>query len=315
MTKRNPNVELFRVLLTLGIVLVHTVNLGGYRKVWLVDILMSCVVGFVFISGWFGVKFSWKKLIKLLLIGAYCALCAGLISGEGILVGLKWIKANWFFNSYVVMMVFAVFVNSYINQLPELNSRTILRYFSLLPFCMLVFVWGFGRTLPYLKDVFPKTDGLDAYGGITLLGIYCVARAVRVSGIISRIKTSHILCAIPVLLMATGIGLNDYNSPFAFLLAFCSFGIITRLRIPHWIGSTAFALAPSMYSVFLMHTNVFGFRVMEKLNHYFVESAHVNIYVVYFLTALIIFTSGLILDLPRRWLVYMWRTKVEKKFS
>ena len=55
---RDGAVELYRVALMYGICLLHTVNFGGYQKWWLANVLYTCVVGFVFISGWFGIRFG-----------------------------------------------------------------------------------------------------------------------------------------------------------------------------------------------------------------------------------------------------------------
>jgi len=72
--KRNPSIELYRCLLMYGICLLHAVTQCGHNVPWLANVLTTCVVGFVFISGWFGVKFTWWKLVKLYGIGTYAAL-------------------------------------------------------------------------------------------------------------------------------------------------------------------------------------------------------------------------------------------------
>ena len=77
---RDGAVELYRVALMYGICLLHTVNFGGYQKWWLANVLYTCVVGFVFISGWFGIRFSWMKLAKLYGIGCYCAVISNIFA-------------------------------------------------------------------------------------------------------------------------------------------------------------------------------------------------------------------------------------------
>jgi len=62
---RNPGLELYRALLMLGIVAYHV--LGQLRPFGrgLENVCDTCVVGFVLISGWFGVRFSWSKAARL----------------------------------------------------------------------------------------------------------------------------------------------------------------------------------------------------------------------------------------------------------
>lgn len=150
------------------------------------------------------------------------------------------------------MMILAPFINAITKDLPMLTKDTWKQYLVLLPFLAMVWIWGFGRTLPYGTQVLPKTDGLEAYGGITLLGIYAAARAVKASGIVEKVKSWHLVIAIPMLWVATGIGFGDYNSPFAFGLALAMFLVFKKVRIPQFVGSIAIWLGPSMFSVFFL---------------------------------------------------------------
>ena len=67
--KRNPAVEMFRVVLTFGIVLLHAITKCGHHASAVTNygayFLYCCVVGFVFISGYYGMKMSAMKLAKL----------------------------------------------------------------------------------------------------------------------------------------------------------------------------------------------------------------------------------------------------------
>lgn len=74
-TMRRPEVELFRCVLMFLIVLYHAYMHGIFgpehsiaRKTWWGFLCSSMLVwhvdGFVAISGWFGIRFSFKKLIS-----------------------------------------------------------------------------------------------------------------------------------------------------------------------------------------------------------------------------------------------------------
>ena len=75
--KREESIEAFRVLLMLGICLLHVCGTQcGHPTQWLANMLYWCVPGFVFISGWFGMRFSLKKIIRLYGLALYAALIA-----------------------------------------------------------------------------------------------------------------------------------------------------------------------------------------------------------------------------------------------
>lgn len=119
--KRDTSIELYRVMLMFGICLLHAIGQSLEPKAWMCNILSSCVVGFVFISGWFGIKFSWMKLAKLYGIGIYCALVYGVVASWGesnLLIAapkLAWFKLThdfWFLHAYALMMCLTAVVNS-----------------------------------------------------------------------------------------------------------------------------------------------------------------------------------------------------------
>lgn len=71
--KRNSVIDVYRVCLMFGICLLHAITQGGHNVSWASNILQWCVPGFIFISGWYGIKFSPGKVLKLYGISLYCA--------------------------------------------------------------------------------------------------------------------------------------------------------------------------------------------------------------------------------------------------
>jgi len=70
------------VMLMFGICLLHAVGFGGHGQAWVINILSSCVVGFVFISGWFGVRFSWGLPIPCAWFAAALAVFASALAAD-----------------------------------------------------------------------------------------------------------------------------------------------------------------------------------------------------------------------------------------
>lgn len=88
---RNSSLEVYRVMLMLGICLLHSITQAGHNTAWVANMLSWCVPGFVFISGWYGISFSFVKVLKLYGISFYCAIMYvafdTIISGGGVEIG------------------------------------------------------------------------------------------------------------------------------------------------------------------------------------------------------------------------------------
>jgi len=329
-------------MLMFGICLLHAVGFGGHGQAWVVNILSSCVVGFVFISGWFGVRFSWWKVVKLYGIGVYAAavLAVGLWAtgtepGAAAACGKAFnqlIHGFWFLHAYALMLCLSPLVNaacapSFANSqnrtIEQSNNRTIQQSHPyptiqqsnnptiphLLPLLFLVWIWGFGLTLPWFETHLPKTNGLDAYGGLTLTAIYAAARICRAWRLDERLRTAWLLVALPPLLFLTGIGLGDYNSPFAFALAGVCFLLVARLKLPAVLGKVVVSLAPSMFAVYLLHTNELGLAAFKPLEAKLL-SWGLPIPCTWLAAALVVFITACAADLPRRAFAWLLRQRL-----
>ena len=59
--------------------MLHCINhLGDWS--WAESLLMPCVCGFAVISGWFGVKCSFKRIAKLYIVQASCGVVIYLLN-------------------------------------------------------------------------------------------------------------------------------------------------------------------------------------------------------------------------------------------
>ena len=74
--KRTPQIEVHRCLLMYGICLLHTIGNSLGKDLWASSLLMFCVDGFILISGYFAIHFTWKKVIALECTGIWCAFVA-----------------------------------------------------------------------------------------------------------------------------------------------------------------------------------------------------------------------------------------------
>ena len=78
---RNSAIEMYRVILMGGIIMLH---ITGFQEFWsdwrhLTFLLLPCVDGFVLITGYFGTKFSLRKLCKLYATALWCIVLVSLL--------------------------------------------------------------------------------------------------------------------------------------------------------------------------------------------------------------------------------------------
>lgn len=190
MKERNRAIELLRILLMFGIVMIHVIGKGAYSQRWLANLLKICVPGFVFITGWFGLQFSWRKIGKLYAIGAYCALvgtiCWALMLDESVtLQGLcnRWLtdmKWFWFLHSYAVLLMVAPILNLAVEKSVEMRKSEGVNI--LLPFIIVVFVWGFLAGIGHVKPYVFEVDGFATHSPLSLAGVYVAARYFKLRG-------------------------------------------------------------------------------------------------------------------------------------
>ena len=116
---------------------------------------------------------------------------------------------------------------------------------------------------------------------------------------ITHIKTCHLLGVLPLLLLLTGIGLGDYNSPIAFALAAVCFFMFARIKLTDRYWKFLNFLGPSMFSVYLLHTNEVGVKFITYIRDYMLKGVSSS-FGCAFLTACCVFVACVLLDMPRR---------------
>lgn len=169
-----------------------------------------------------------------------------------------------------------------------------------MPFLLTIFGWSYLATkVPFFKDWVPSVNGFSPFSVLTFLGVYVVSR------ILSRVEVEKwkiwwIILAALVSGTACWVGLCHYNSPFALIFAGSIFLLVRKLevrarsveRLVGWLG-------PSMFSVYLLHTNSAGLGLLRQVESRLMEQGW-NYYAMAFVVAGAIFVGGILLDLPRR---------------
>ena len=304
--KRNANIELYRCLLMFGICLIHAIGYYGAEWHWLSSAFMWCVPGFVFITGYFGCRFSVGRLTRIYGVALWCFLVSmfvlNTIFGGNIFACLQdaWsaFLGNWFIHAYVVLIMTAPIVDAAILGLgKEEGFSAVLKVFG--PFLFLVFMWSYLAGFNATKLFIPRSPGLTGHSGWTLVGVYIAARIFRTMHLEERIPTwlAGGLFVSSIVLSMLKVG--QYNSLVALVAAASGFALFNRLRLNGLAAKIVLFASPSMFSVFLMHANGFVLGHIKQWDDFF--NGYVGCLPLSFLVvALLIFTSGLLLDMPRR---------------
>ena len=116
--KRNASIELYRCLCMAGVVLLHSLTQGGYAEGHrgLDNLMVPSVVGFVFISGYFGIGCRLKSVLKLLGIGLSSYIVLVVLSGGNFGSSFAIRGYWWFLWMYLVLMTLAPVVNIVIEE-------------------------------------------------------------------------------------------------------------------------------------------------------------------------------------------------------
>ena len=294
--RQNGGVEVLRVLLMFGITVLHQSAEFGVVRSFIGRLSEVCVVGFVFISGWYGIRFSFAKLVRLYGLGLFAAILTGIVlkfpSGVGdVVTSVVWfLNCFWFLHAYAVLMCLAPILNMpFENGVPESARRVVL-----VPTLVLVFGYCFVAVLPGVRDWLPLFAGCSTHGFLTLAGIYLASRWGR-SLALDRLSVKH--CAEIALLTAVpcGFGLGKFNSPFALLFAGALFLMFAKIRLPNKICSGFVFLGRSMFTVYLLQIGFVGLCIPPKIKMLCLSG-----YAGAFLSALAVFLVCLALDLVRR---------------
>ena len=305
--------EVYRVALMFGICLLHSITMCGHVTVWAANILASCVNGFVFISGWYGVRFRPSKVIRLYALSIACGavlLSLNLWLGRYAFATDKasfkalhgMFFGQWFLNAYAFMMCLTPLVDLAISRMPARYLASVL-----LPLGCLAFGWSFATGLPVVGRLLPGTSGLGSYTPLALLATYTVARLCRHFDVARFVTWRRLAAAIALMWVCTGIGMGEYASPFAVTLAAAWFFVYRRVAWPAWLGAAARLLGPSMFSVLLLHCSGLGFAAMTALETRWADTQGWPLGAVYLAVAALTFVVCLALDVPRRLVV--WGTR------
>lgn len=226
--QRNSNIEIFRFVLMCFIlfwhILVHGYNLktmGGegfhYPNMFLLEVLFlvlfaPATYSFVFISGYYGIHFSLKRLITLILwcsivsVGAYIYSCSFLEVSFDLLDFMRSVfsissRQWWFMTEFGILYILSPIMNLGFDSIPQKQQKVLL---------FLLFLFSFIGVLL----VYPN-QGSDLKG---LIFVYLLARYLKTNdSVFCSLKRTTIIYLISFSMLFLGICViyyisNKYNA-------------------------------------------------------------------------------------------------------
>lgn len=296
---RNMSIELLRIALMFGIVWLHVITQAGFLDEGGVvarrfsNVLSPCVEGFCFISGYYGIRFRIGRAVSIVgMLALYTVIMSSWISGRTVLYGFT---HSWFVYAYVVLMLMSPALNA---ALEKRSAREILR--NGLPIVFAVYGWSYLCVIPVIKQFVPGNYGFAPLSFFTLIGIYTAARMFRLLDVERWIPVKTVVVGLVAGLVGVIAGFYHHSSPLSFLYISCLFTLVKKVRLPSLMEHVVACIAPSVFSIFLIHGTSGGHRFYSWLCGWMIVDCAAPPMVSYLVVALIVFVLCLLMDLLRR---------------
>ena len=297
--KREYSIDCYKIFCMWGICFLHASgHVCHHPTQWLANLFYWCVPGFVFISGWFGVDFSLKKILKLYGIALYVVVVIQMLrmlQGHSLdfIYAVKMFRDFWFLNAYVALMM----VSPALNRLtdPDKIDKNVI-----MPILLLSFGWAFCATIPGVRSFTPISQGVREGSVIMMSGVYIVGRMFRNCELEQWMSSKWRVVCLIISMMFAAFGLCSYTSPFSLVIAIAVFLMFKSNTTCYRIGRFCKWMIPSLFSIYLFHSKgEFGLQIMTNLEEALLIR-EVPSLAVYLIVAMGAFIAGILLDMPRR---------------
>ena len=263
---RNSSIELLRILLMVFIVMHHVVSsviapaFSSHAWACLDVFLHTAVVIFVLISGYFGIRFSWKRLLSLVLQVLFYSvllfIIVALIKGRwsGAIFAFLPFSNNyyWFVTIYLQLYLVSYFINYLFEHCSDKEFFALLGVLAFFVFYLgflrknaicsdgknllnFIFIYQIGYGIHRFQYWFEKRRKLIQLVMISMLAIISLCYF---------IPDSHNLFVHAI------VFLYKYNSPFLILLSVLIFLLFLAIKMK---STTINYLAASSFSIYLIH--------------------------------------------------------------
>lgn len=307
---RNMSIELMRCCMMFGIVLDHIMTQDGWfaqggpfvRQ--FINLLGGPgVVGFVFISGYYGIRYSKEKAFRLLALFAFYTIVFAAPNYDWSYVFGHRLTHNWFLFAYLVLMLFAPVFNA------ALEGKSKQQVLGLtLPILVAVFGWSYLNVIPGIKDYVPVVTGFGSLSFFTLFGVYMAARTFRLLELERFLCGKVIVLVGAIAMAAVFIGFHHNNCVATLVLCACLFVGFSRIQLMSTMSKIVAWVAPTTFGIFLLHSTLAGYWVRRTLIEF--VATHCGVYAGYIITTIVVFCACCVVDKLRKAILLLFRQKI-----
>ena len=320
---RESNFELLRIVAMFFVLVLHadfwslgapsnhdiiTNPINAISRIFFESLAIGSVNTFILISGWFGIKFSFKSFANFIFqclyffIGIYLALYfSGYVdlSLAGVAQCFCLTPKNWFIKAYIGLYLLSPLIEAFLKSC----TRRKIELFLIL-FYIFQTIWGCSGAAKFIEH---------GYSTFSFIGLYILARYIKIyrkddvmryGGGIYVVSISVIVIVYLLLELFLGKGsyVFDYINPLVVLSAVGLLLWFSTLRIDYvkiinWIAKSSFA-------VFLLHCNPnIGSSFYKCICIYIYENYNgFTCIMIFLIVLLIIFLIAVVLDQPHIWI-------------
>ena len=323
---RDGRTEVYRCLLMLMVIVHHICCHGPYatsRTAWgIYWLTLPAVDGFVALSGWYGMRFSWQKVVRLWGMFAFYSAVVWGAREVAFALGLSsarpafQVAGGWFGGTYLGLLFCMPLVNAALEALAK-EPRKLFGAWGLYALAILLglrpLVWTSGMAV----------SGWGSHTFNTLLFVYVTAWVVR-RFVADRVK-SVAVAGVWVLAMGSvgamvllqalyklwhggalprclvNIHVAGYHFPGVWVAAIAALVLFARCPMPQWFQRLARFLGPSMLGIYLFHeTSLRKVLFCLPMEHLHARFPEVPLVFIFAAGVLLCFTLSLAVDLARR---------------
>lgn len=314
---RQSNFELLRLVCMFMVLICHAngyinesdlVGVEGVIRVVINQLIVICVNVFVMISGWFGIKATWKGAMTLFFQSAFLGLlCFSVLRilglpvsfSKGLLPCLLLGYGYWFVVAYIILYAISPVLNKFCENATKKEFQYVLAAFFIAEF-----VYG------YLLDVGHFSFG---FSPLFFIGLYLLARYAHLyPGKMFSLKKGYDLSIYFILSITSmfglwygykwfgmGFHLNHYDSPLTIAASLFFLLYFSKLKFQ---SKTINWLAISAFAIYLIHESPMVSPFYHQLFHEMKHSLSIIAYYPLMLgAAFIIGVLCILIDKIRIW--------------
>lgn len=261
---RDSNMELLRIIAMLLVMIVHAnfkvIGIPAYEELatepvetsarfFIGALSIICVNVFVLLSGWYGINFKLEKLGKLIFQVCFfiglISIAFGAWRDNPVALLREFAQNYWFVTAYVLLFIFAPFLNAFAEQANKTLFKT-----------LLITLFLYQTIVSYIGNS-PWYD--DGYSPLPFFWLYLLARYLKIYSpkwssfpkyidfiIWLGMSLFIAFCSVALLSFQAGGGrMYNYTSPFVIISSVNFFLFFTKCRfrspVINWLGKSAFA--------------------------------------------------------------------------